>query len=309
MMRRSLFVVGLAVGLTLVAAPAVAEELEDYLSKAAEADYAGTQVVVTVWEGRSTARIMEVERIGELLMVGSDGREVVAGNGKLSSAAGGVVLSDWDAGSHLSSRYTTGTAEPAQHLGREAIEVTIFEYDVARARIVFDAATWAPMVTEVFDGDGDRFRFASFTEFSPAPRRAFEKMDDAGDVYEVVTRIDETAMPGSAAEYRRLDVYRNQDGVVQAFYGDGLFSFSVFQLEGAQGERRFDGAETLVVDDAAYQVLVNPTDVWVRWASGARTYLLVGDLPPDHLEAVLTELPEPQSGGFLARLWRSVFGG
>lgn len=309
MIRRVLVVGAVALGLSAMAAPALAEDLEDYLSKAAEADYAGTQIVITVWEGESTARSIQVERIGELLMVGSDGREVVAGEGKLSSASGGVVLSDWQAGPHLSDRYTTGEAKPTVHLGRQAVAVTVFEGDEPRARIVFDSATWAPVSTEVFDGEGERFRYASFTEFSPAPHRAYEKMTDTGDVYEIVTRIDESALPAAASHYERLDVYRDQDGVVQAFYGDGLFSFSVFQLRGDQGERRFASARDLVVAGETYRVLINPTDVWVRWMTDGTTYLLVGDLPPDHLEAVLTELPEPSSAGFLARLWRSVFGG
>ncbi len=115
-------------------------------------------------------------------------------------------------------------------------------------------------------------------------------------------------MPASADGYSRLDVYRDQDGVVQAFYGDGLFSFSVFQLPGIQGEDRFAHATELALAGDRYEVLVHPTDLWVRWNSGGTTYLLVGDLPPDHLESVLRELPKPSGNDLLSRLWRGLFG-
>jgi hypothetical protein len=35
---------------------------------------------------------------------------------------------------------------------------------------------------------------------------------------------------------------------------------------------------------------------------------LVGDLPPDLHEAVLEELPRPETPGLFRRLWRSLFG-
>ena len=35
---------------------------------------------------------------------------------------------------------------------------------------------------------------------------------------------------------------------------------------------------------------------------------LVGDLPPDLHEAVLSEMPHPEDPGFFRRWWRSLFG-
>ncbi len=306
-MRRA-FAVGMMALATLVAAtPAFADDLDDYLDKAAAADYAGTQVVVTVWDGEHTAEEVYVERLDEMLMVGSEGREVVAGGGKTFTGFEGVVLAEW-AGSEVSDRYTTSEPQPTMQLGRDALAVTVFEDDRPRVHIVFDADTWAPMSTEVYDASGNRFRFASFTDFDTAPRRAYEKMGSTEDTYEVVTRIDETSLPAMVAGYGRLDVYRDQDGVIQAFYGDGLFSFSVFQLRGDHWERRFREASAFHVDGDAYAVLANPADVWVRWMNHGTTYLLVGDLPPDHLEVVLAQLPEPGDGNLLARLWRGLFG-
>jgi hypothetical protein len=36
--------------------------------------------------------------------------------------------------------------------------------------------------------------------------------------------------------------------------------------------------------------------------------VLVGDLPPDHLEAALGELPMPSRGNIFSRLWNGIFG-
>jgi hypothetical protein len=36
--------------------------------------------------------------------------------------------------------------------------------------------------------------------------------------------------------------------------------------------------------------------------------VLVGDLPPDHLLAVLVDLPEPGDRAIFVQLWRRLFG-
>jgi hypothetical protein len=62
------------------------------------------------------------------------------------------------------------------------------------------------------------------------------------------------------------------------------------------------------VDGAEYRWLLTPSDLWVQWSGEDLTYVLVGDLPPDHLEQVLREMPRPSSGNLFARLWRGLFG-
>ena len=48
--------------------------------------------------------------------------------------------------------------------------------------------------------------------------------------------------------------------------------------------------------------------MWVQWSSDPYTYVLVGDLPPDHLQQVLSELPRPTSRNILSRIWQGLFG-
>jgi hypothetical protein len=49
-------------------------------------------------------------------------------------------------------------------------------------------------------------------------------------------------------------------------------------------------------------------DVRIRWADRDRNYVLVGDIPPDHLEEVLTVLPTPERDSMLKIWWHSLFG-
>ena len=77
-----------------------------------------------------------------------------------------------------------------------------------------------------------------------------------------------------------------------------------------------DDATVICVHDAArplatvelYRRVVTPTSLWVHWDAPDHSYVLVGDLPPDHLTEVLAELPEPGRRNVLVRLWRRLFG-
>ena len=92
--RRILVTLGAILALSMVAGPAFAEDLEDYLEKAADADYAGTRVVVTVWQGRSVAEMTRVEHSSDVVMLVDD-------DGDIKYASPGLVgtlghrSSDW----------------------------------------------------------------------------------------------------------------------------------------------------------------------------------------------------------------------
>ncbi|MDX1450854.1 MAG: hypothetical protein R3246_17520, partial [Acidimicrobiia bacterium] len=117
-----------------------------------------------------------------------------------------------------------------------------------------------------------------------------------------------SSLPHDAAGYVRADTYAGPDDTIQAFFTDGLFSFSLFELDANVPLDRFDEAPTIELAGSTYKRLVTPTDIWVSWESGDTAYVLIGDLPGDHLEQVLDVLPEPRSRGLLSRLWSGLFG-
>ena len=66
----------------------------------------------------------------------------------------------------LDGRYSVEHGEATKHLGRAATVVEVIEAGSVRVRMVVDDSTSAPVATEVFDGDGELFRYSAMTEFS-----------------------------------------------------------------------------------------------------------------------------------------------
>ncbi|HEX9856283.1 MAG TPA: hypothetical protein VGC47_13300 [Acidimicrobiia bacterium] len=302
---RGAFVVAVAGLASIASIPvALAFDLEDYLEAAAEADYAGSQVVIARWDGESLVAVIEVEHAGSLTML-QGGRVVDAGKVFADGSAGSIVVSAWKR--YASDRYSASDPVAARRLGRDAESVAILEDDGAvRAKIVFDEETGAALTTEIYDGDGRLFRLSTMMQFDSTPWKAYaiDKSDEG--ISDVLLSIDTTKLPDDAAGYRLADMYSGPDDVVQAFYTDGLFSFSLFELE-RQAEQ-FEDAVGFEIDGRDYKRLATATDVWVSWQAGGSTYLLVGDLPPDHLEEVLVELPQPSALNIFRRFWRGIFG-
>lgn len=305
--KRALAVALAVAGIVAAGSPASADELEDYLEHAAEAEYAGRRVVVTMWGDRSVAAVTDVEHSSNIFMIGAGGTEAVIIEGMAMQAPGdGVALARWSPPA-VSERYEVGAVNEVTQLGRAARAIDILEGDRLRARIIFDGATWAPLVTEIYDGDGQLFRVASYTALDPHPRRISEQLQTRGYDFDLVDRLDASTLPETAAGYQRADMYADGNGVTQAFYSDGLFSFSVFEVAPGQVKDTFGGASTMQVDGGEYWVIVRPSELWVAWEHGTIAYVLVGDLPPDHLNDVLSALPEQKRRSWLDRIL-GIFG-
>jgi len=307
--RRWVVTLGVALAIAVAwAVPAQAGDLDDYLERAADADYTGRRVVVTTWDGRTEAEIVEVTRVGGVVMIAGPTSDIMIGEGKVAmDGAGGVALAVWSAPA-AGDKYTATEVGDVTRLGRPARSVTIYEGTVVRARIIFDVATWVPLVTEIYDGDGDLFRVAAFTDLEEVPGQAVAAVrNHEGDAYDVVPRVDNSTLPETAAGYQRLDTYLGADGIAHGFYGDGLFSFSVFVVPAVGATPQLDGGDVRSLAGHRYGVVVEAHEVWVSWRHGRTGYILVGDLPPDHLELVLDDLPAPKAPNLLERFF-DLFG-
>ncbi|NNK90995.1 MAG: hypothetical protein HKO87_01060, partial [Acidimicrobiia bacterium] len=299
-MRRLAALIALAVALVVLpAAGAFADELADYLEAAEQADYSGRQLVVTIVEGSTTAEIYDVDHGGGVMMVDDD---TIVGAGSVRDESVGVEVSEWNSDT-MGPRYSTADPTPVMRLGRDAVQIDVFEDELLRARMVFDTESSAPMMTQVFDGSGQVFRWSSMLDFSPTASPTMKTMGRDAEV-EILMTSATVDLPQSAAGYLRQDAYVGPNDGVHAFYSDGLFSFSVFDLSGDVDVDEFDTAPRFEANGYEYHRLVTPSDMWVKWERGDHTYLLVGDLPPDHLEDVLTELPRPQGLNFFQRMWK-----
>jgi negative regulator of sigma E activity len=94
----------------------------------------------------------------------------------------------------------------------------------------------------------------------------------------------------------------------QGFYSDGLFTFSLFTMSRSTQVTGLDDPMAFVTDDGVYDMVPTAQDVRIYWSDTESNFVLVGDLPPDHAQAVLSELPLPDNGTMFQRWWQRLFG-
>lgn len=310
-MTRRQVVAGALVALILPVPAATADDtLEDWLEQGATAEFRGTGMVTCTWGGESVTASYEVTRHAGITLNSGPGGAVMAGGGATAMRSGddwfGVdfaARADWS----MTDRYRLGTGDPTVRFGRPATQFVVFEGDLPRVRMIVDDATAVPLVTEVLDAGGAVFRVAVVVDLEVAGG-ADMTAPEAMPVRHVAGIDAVPTLPDDLAGYRRVDTYAVAGGGVHAYYADGLFSFSVFENRRGATPEPFRHAGLLVVGGARYRRVITPTEVWVYWNAPDRSYVLVGDLPPDHLAAALGELPRPGDRALLVRLWRRLFG-
>lgn len=308
--RRMIVVGGLAALVVAVgASPGLADDLAEYLEDAGDAIYSGQRLVGTTWDGIERVGMVDIQHHGGMTSVGAGSDIAMMGAGRMhlggpDDAAISFVL---ESTPDLHARYTVENGEATRHLGRPATVLDVMEAGRLRVRMVVDDSTSAPVVTQVFDAAGDVFRYSSMVDFSVWVDPAMVQTD--GREYRMMLPIEQVELPASLGEYQLIDGYSGPDDGQQAFYTDGLFSFSVFTTDRRLNWRAITDDELPYVSAGhSYLRVVAPTSVWVLWNAPSSAMALVGDLPPDHLDQVLTELPRPGTDNWLKRMWRRVFG-
>jgi hypothetical protein len=310
MIIRRVAILGTLVAVAVVvAAPALADDLSDYLEEADQATYSGRRLIGTTWDGMERMGIMDIEHRGGLTMLSSGRSYVMVGDGKVHAIGSPEEALAYELASSadVGHRYEVAMAENASHLGRATQVMEIVEDGMLRMRMVVDIVTDAPLETQVFDGEGNLFRYSTMVEFSPSAP-GMEDYEDEGE-YEVMVPLDEARVPEQPGRYLLVDVYGGPADGQQAFYTDGLFTFSLFAIKGRSDidDIATDG-NAWTLDGFDYVRMVTPAEVWVLWNASGSTYALVGDLPPDHLEEVLTDLPRPGRRNWFGRMWDKLFG-
>lgn len=315
-MRRGLIVSGLAMAVIVGQAfPALATDLGEYLDRAAASEYSGEMFVICDTPDGSVAQFVAVTRSAGQLWVKTSGAEAVASNGELyQRAADGSVqgtridsAAEWE----LSPRYTTVEAGVARELERPVHIVTVVEGDLERVRLYFDDATGALLRSEVRNGDRSLYCSSSFVSFredhqsiDPSVRETIPVTVEVFDFSE----IDDEVLPALVGGFERQDVYRGPEDSMVAYYSDGVFSFTVIASRKAVKIAELADVPLIEVGGERYQRHFDPGQVVYAWESKLGGYALVGDLPLDLQEVVLSGLPRPGRPGFFARLWRSWFG-
>jgi len=303
----------LAVALTTISllGSAPATDLVDDMGQAGAAEFTARQLVVCWGDEGAVATVSDIEQSDGMTRVsGGDGTFVIGDGKMIEQYAGGIRYLEmtptsawrlWDG-----YEMTTDPADIGTVLGSgRTVEIT--EAGRVRARFVLDEQTGTPLSTLVYDGDGSLYRYSVMMEFRPGEGDAMSDMEDMPDPeYRSPATADD--VPSTAAHYWAADSYAAPGGV-QVFFTDGLFRFSVFEVSRkSDGGGLSEAPKVEIAGRGGYHRSHTPGAVSVFWRTADRAYVLVGDLPPDHLDAVLQDLPGPSRPNVLKRAWRWAFG-
>lgn len=291
------------------ASAALATDLDQVLEESKDASYRAEQVITCSTPDGARNAVVELSQASGELHVGAPVApdvEVASGFGGWSLVRDGDVVSSAtvdDAGETPDPMYSVDEGTPTAYLGREATMYRMTADGVVRAELVVDAEAGALLRVVTFNADGSVFCERRFVTFDPSPPPTAQS-ESAADVQPSETGV-ETDLPETLGGFERLDVYRDDDGILFAYYSDGFFSFAVFQTPTLVA---VDGGSKATVGDGTYTRSFGPGKVTYAWETRGGAMALVGDLPPDMHQAVLEGLPAAQDPGLLRKLWRNLFG-
>jgi hypothetical protein len=301
----------IAVVVVLVMVPAsaaLAADLDEILEESKDASYSAEQVITCSTPDGVRNAVVELTQASGELHIGAPVApdvEVASGFGDWSLVRDGDVVSSAavdDAGDTPDPLYSVDDGTPTAYLGREATMYQMTADDVVRAELVVDAEAGALMRVVTFNADGSVFCERRFVTFDPDPPVTTQAEPATGEEPSVGVQSD---LPEELGGFERLDVYRDEEGILFGYYSDGFFSFAVFQTPTLV---TVEAGSKVTVGDGVYTRSFGPGQVTYAWETRDGAMALVGDLPPDMHEDVLEGLPAAQDPGLLRRLWRNLFG-
>ena len=295
--------------LAIPATGAIAAELDDVLGEARESTYTASRLVVSLWGGQTQVSREFVEHADGMEMVRQDTTWSMVGNGKaalMDEESTGVTFLTHEPGVSAS-RYTVNEYDKVTHMSRSCHIVEVMEGDVLRAALVVDDRSGALLIQELYNDTGRMFRRTTLSDFRAY--RTYEAPMESGDVpMEIVMPADSALLEETVAGYQLADAFSAPGGSEQGFYSDGLFRFSLFVLPGRTTLSGFEEPMAFVTETGVYDMVPTAHAVRLHWEDGSNNYVLVGDLPADHLRDVLAELPLPDAGGMWTKWWQRLFG-
>ncbi len=306
-MRRA---IALAAALVLLpASAAFAADLDELLDESREAAYTAEQVITCSTPDGARNAVIELSQASGELHIGAPVApevEVASGLGGWTLLREGAVVSSANvqgAGEEPEPRYTVDEGTETDYLGRDATLYRMTGDGVVRAELTVDVEAGALLRVVTFNADGSVFCERRFVTFEPGIPPVTDG-ETAPSVESAEAGV-ESNLPETLGNFERLDVYQDEEGFTFAYYSDGFFSFAVFQTPAIVAA----GSGSLVtVGEQPYIRSSGAGDVTYAWETSSGGMALVGDLPPDMHEEVLSGLPAPEDPGLFRRLWRNLFG-
>lgn len=301
----------LVLAIALTGSP-VAADLGGYLERSAETEFSGEQLVSCETPDGSRSSLFRVAQVdGTVAAWASDDDApiVTVGPGRSAVIDGEEVEASVIEGTEAvgSDQYEAGDEIETVFLGRPATDVSLLRDGSERVRLTIDRATGSVVRTRTFDGAGQEYcdrRLLSFdTENVEIPIAAVPvTVEDAALPIEDVPEV----LPETIEGFRLADTYALDDGSL-SYYTDGFFSAGVVLTDRPLGL----GSDDLITferNGGEYSREYQAGSVTVTWVSASGNMAVIGDLPPDLLEALVDELPAPVQEGFFGRIWSRLFG-
>ena len=300
MIRRSLVVLlGVAIFLVGSIGVAFADELSDHLDRQSEAVYSGDQTVVCDLPDGRRSQVFVVGQNSDGVLV------TVDESGTIRTSSSAMATQD------LAGQYEVAAKQAGSVLGRTVEVIEVIEGESVRVRLSFDAESSVLLMSEIFNSDGSTYCTTRFVEFSlgnAGPAAGMTGVDQAAVAEVPSVNVDEQ-LPAELAGFRRIQTTVGpQTDVASAFYGDGVFSFTLLNSPKPISVPELASQPKISIGGRDYQRVFELGRAVYAWHSEMGGYVLVGEIPLDIQERVLEQLPDPQSRGFFRRLWAGLFG-
>lgn len=293
-------------------------EVNELLRRGQEASYSAEQTISCSTPDGVRDAVVRITQTGDELRVSSsvtDDVEVAAGAGTWSMTSGdglvaeAAVAAAADAADTEDSEalYTVAEERSVEYLGRAAMSYLLIRDGQPRGELTFDNETGALVEAITFTIDGDTYCERRFISFQTDPDSALASDGDAKAPREGTppVTVEESNLATDVAGFELLDQYEDEDGLRFAYYSDGFFSFALFETPEAVA---LPESTTVDFETGTYVRAFTAGQVTYVWETRVGGMALVGDLPPDLHEAVLSAMPHPEDPGFLRRWWRNLFG-
>lgn len=307
---RRLLPIAVVVAVFAPAASAGAAELDELLEQNREAAYTAEQAISCSTPYGVRDAVVRISQSGGDITVASsvgDDVEVKSGDGGWTLSSHGGVVSSTALESdeaEFEDLYRVDDLGETAALGRSAMAYRLVRDGVVRAELVFDNETGAMVATTTFTENGETYCQRRFISFDPTdPGTDFETTVGSEEI--APSKTVNTSLPEVISGFERLDVYEDQLGFRFAYYSDGFFSFAVFETPAIV---RLEDAGLYDLAGDEYRRAFSPGQATYAWEARSGGMALVGDLPPDLHDDILSALPPPDTPNIFRRLWRSLFG-
>lgn len=300
------------VALLLVVPPVAPADLGGYLERSAGSDYSGELLVSCGTPDGSRDAVIQIAQTDGWVEAWTEGEDsrVTAGQGTMSTKSGGEVVGvavETGETTSESPAYEVGDSADGIYLGRPVQEVTLLRDGTDRVRLTVDDATDVVLRTEILDGNGDVYCDRRLLSFEPGRATLAGPVSDSGVVAAHPMEETPAGHPASTSGFELFDTYDLDDGTL-SYYSDGFFSFGLVVTNRPFTFSPDQEVETIAAGRGEYRRSFSAGNVSVAWQAQPGNLALVGDLPPDLLEAVLADLPAPMTPGLLGRIWDRLFG-